>query len=182
LDEAFELLTLLQTGKAEPAPVVLLDIPGDTFWSGWDRFLDEQVAPRGLISDDDRSLFMITDDSAKATAELLGFYRNYQSARWVGDLLVMRVLVAPDKAELADLNHRFGDIVEGRIRPTKPLSPERSDHDHLDQPRLALRFDRIHYGRLRQLINAVNQCTGSGTSTDRGTSTDPGTGSGPNPG
>jgi hypothetical protein len=165
LDEAFELLTLLQTGKAEPAPVVLLDIPGDTFWSGWDRFLDEQVAPRGLISDDDRSLFMITDDITEATEELLGFYRNYQSARWVGDLLVMRLLVAPDKAELASLNQRFGDIVEGRIRATKPLSPERADSDHLDQPRLALRFDRMHYGRLRQLINALNQCTGDGAAT-----------------
>jgi hypothetical protein len=161
LDESFELLTLLQTGKAEPAPVVLLDTPGDTFWEGWDRFLDEEVAPKELISDDDRALFMITDDISAATAELLGFYRNYQSARWVGDLLVVRMLVAPDKAELASLNRRFGDMVEGRIRPTKPLSPERSGGDHLDQPRLALRFDRIHYGRLRRFIDALNECTGS---------------------
>jgi hypothetical protein len=168
LDEAFELLTLLQTGKAEPAPVVLLDIPGDTFWSGWDHFLDEEVAPRGLISDDDRSLIMITDDITEATEELLGFYRNYQSARWVGDLLVVRLLVTPDKAELASLNRRFGDIMEGRIRTTKPLSPERADNDHLDQPRLALRFDRIHYGRLRQLINALNECTGDGSGSGSG--------------
>ena len=99
LDEGFELLTLLQTGKAEPAPVVMLDVPGGTYWRGWDDFLRSEVEPRGLVSDDDRSLFMITDDVAEATAEILGFYRNYQSCRWVGDLLVMRLRVAPDRAD-----------------------------------------------------------------------------------
>ncbi len=162
LDESFELLTLLQTGKAVPAPVVLLDIPGDTYWSGWDRFLEEEVGPKGLVSADDRALFIITDDIDEATSELLGFYRNYQSCRWVGNLLVIRMLVALDKAELASLNRQFGDIVDGPIRHTNPFAPERSDNDHLDQPRLALRFDRTHYGRLRQMIDAINSCTGGG--------------------
>jgi len=142
--------------------VVLLDIPGDTYWSGWDRFLEEEVGPKGLVSADDRALFIITDDIDEATSELLGFYRNYQSCRWVGNLLVIRMLVALDKAELASLNRRFGDIVDGPIRHTKPFAPERSGNDHLDQPRLALRFDRIHYGRLRQMIDALNLCTGGG--------------------
>ena len=84
LDEGFELLTLLQTGKAEPAPVVMLDVPGGTYWAGWDEFLRSSVEPRGLVSADDRSLFLITDDVGRATAEILGFYRNYQSCRWVG--------------------------------------------------------------------------------------------------
>jgi len=164
LDEAFELLTLLQTGKAVPAPVVLLDTPGGDYWSEWERFLEQAVATRGLISPDDRSLFTITDDIGVATEELTGFYRNYQSCRWVGDLLVMRMLIAPSPAELAGINDRFADIVAGGvIRPTKPLPPERAGNDHLDQPRLALRFDKFHYGRLRQLIDAVNQCTGDGT-------------------
>ncbi|MGD0393793.1 MAG: TIGR00730 family Rossman fold protein, partial [Acidimicrobiales bacterium] len=83
LDEGFELLTLLQTGKAEPAPVVMLDVPGGTYWREWDDFLQSEVEPRGLVSVDDRSLFMITDDVAEATAEILGFYRTYQSCRWV---------------------------------------------------------------------------------------------------
>ena len=162
LDESFELLTLLQTGKGMPAPLVLLDIPGDAYWSGWDRFLEEVVVHKGLVSADDRALFIITDDIDEATSELVGFYRNYQSCRWVGNLLVIRMLVAPDKAELASLNHRFGDIVDGPIRHTKPFAPERSGNDHLDQPRLALHFDRTHYGRLRQLIDALNLCTGGG--------------------
>jgi uncharacterized protein (TIGR00730 family) len=162
LDEGFELLTLLQTGKAMPAPVVLLDTDGGDYWSEWERFLDRAVATRGLISPADRSLFMITDDVAAATAELLGFYRNYQSCRWVGDLLVLRLTVAPDKAELAELNREFADIVTaGVIRPTNPLPPERSTRDHLELSRVALRFDRTHYGRLRQLIDALNGCTGS---------------------
>ncbi|HEX3566336.1 MAG TPA: LOG family protein [Acidimicrobiales bacterium] len=164
LDEAFELLTLLQTGKAAPAPVVLLDTPGGDYWHEWDQFLERAVATRGLISPDDRSLFTMTDDITVATEELTGFYRNYQSIRWVGDLLVIRMLVTPSPSELAGLNDRFGDIVAGGvIRSTKPLPPERAGNDHLDQPRLALRFDKFHYGRLRQLIDAVNQCTGVGT-------------------
>ena len=158
LDEGFELLTLLQTGKAEPAPVVMLDTPGGAFWKAWNEFLDTEVEPRGLVSSDDRALFMITDDVGRATEELLGFYRNYQSCRWVGDLLVIRLLVAPDKAELTELNRAFADIVdEGVMRLSKPLPPERADHDHLDLPRLVFRFDKVHYGRLRQLIDTLNR-------------------------
>ena len=161
LDEAFELLTLLQTGKAAPAPVVLLDVPGGNYWTEWDQFVERAVETRGLISGADRSLFTITDDIGAATEELTGFYRNYQSSRWVGDLLVLRMLVAPGPSELAEINRRFGDVLSGGvIRYTKPLPPERAGNDHLDQPRLALRFDKFHYGRLRQLIDALNQCTG----------------------
>lgn len=158
LDEGFELLTLLQTGKAEPAPMVLLDVPGGTFWHGWSRFLAEEVEPRGLVSADDRAFFTITDDVSVATSELLAFYRNYRSCRWVGDLLVLRMAVHPDKAQLADLNRRFADIVaSGVIRKIDPLPPERADDDVVDLPRLALRFDKVHYGRLRQLIDTVNE-------------------------
>ena len=161
LDEGFELLTLLQTGKAEPAPVVMLDVPGGTYWQGWDEFLRSEVEPRGLVSGDDRSLFMITDDVGEATAEILGFYRNYQSCRWVGDLLVMRLKLAPDRTSLADLNRRFADIVvSGAMRLSKPLPPERADSHHLDLPRLVFRFDKVHYGRLRQLIDSLNQLPG----------------------
>jgi uncharacterized protein (TIGR00730 family) len=158
LDEGFELLTLLQTGKAEPAPVVLLDVPGGSYWDGWEEFLASEVEPRGLVSPDDRALFRKTDNVGQAVDEILGFYRNYQSCRWVGDLLVTRLKVGPDRSELADLNRRFADIVtSGSMRLSKPLPPERADHDHLDLERLVFRFDKIHYGRLRQLIDALNQ-------------------------
>jgi uncharacterized protein (TIGR00730 family) len=157
LDEAFELLTLLQTGKAQPAPLVLLDIPQGTYWRGWRRFVEEEVTARGFVEADDHSLYKVTADVDEAARELLGFFRNYHSVRWVGDLLVVRLHKAPTRSQLSDLNDRFGDIVvSGTIRPTKPLSPERSGDDHLELPRLALRFDRMHYGRLRQLIDALN--------------------------
>jgi uncharacterized protein (TIGR00730 family) len=158
LDEGFELLTLLQTGKAEPAPVVLLDVPGGDYWTKWNQLLHDVVEPRGLVSPEDHSLFKVTDDVAEATEEILGFYRNYQSCRWVGDLLVLRMLVAPDRATLAELNRSFADIVAGGVmRMSKPLPPERSDHDHLELERLVFRMDKMHYGRLRQLIDAVNR-------------------------
>jgi uncharacterized protein (TIGR00730 family) len=158
-DESFELLTLLQTGKAEPAPVVMIETPGGTYWHAWLRFVEEEAIAAGWVSPDDRSLFKVTNTMEEASEEILGFYRNYHSCRWVGDLLVLRMQVQPGKAELAELNRRFSDIVvRGSIRAASPFPPERNDHPEL--PRLALRFDRWHYARLRQLIDALNECTG----------------------
>jgi uncharacterized protein (TIGR00730 family) len=161
-DEAFELLTLLQTGKAEPAPVVMMETPGGTYWQGWLRFLEDEAIASGWVSPDDVSLFKVTTSVDEATAEILGFYRNYHSCRWVGDLLVLRLQTAPSLAELADLNQRFGDIVtRGSIRSATAFPPERSSNDHPELPRLALRFDKWHFARLRQLIDAINECTGA---------------------
>ena len=155
LDEAFELLTLLQTGKAPPAPLVMLDVPGGTYWRAWEHFLTEEVIPRGLISEEDRSLYCITDDVATAVNEVLGFYRNYHSCRYVGQELVMRLKAPPTDDEVADLQARFGDVAtDGVLRRTEALPAERRDHPAL--PRLALRFDLLHHGRLRDLIDAVN--------------------------
>ncbi len=158
-DESFELLTLLQTGKAEPAPVVMVETPGGTYWHAWLRFVEEEAIGAGWVSPDDLALFKVTNTMEEASEEVLGFYRNYHSLRWVGDLLVLRVLVQPSKDELADLNRRFADIVvRGSIRTAGPFPPERNDHPEL--PRLAFRFDRFHYARLRRLIDAINECTG----------------------
>ena len=157
LDESYELLTLLQTGKAQPAPIVLLDTPGSGFWTGWDQFLRDEVVPRGLISHEDRGLYRITDDVEEAVQEILGFYRNYDSCRWVGDLLVIRLRQAPTRQQLAMLNEHFGSMVtDGEIRYSKALSPERATDDRLDLQRIALRFDRSSYGKLRLLIDMLN--------------------------
>src|SRR5205807_1497897 len=121
-DEAFELLTLLQTGKAAPAPVVLLDVPGGTYWETWDRFVQDELATRGLIDRDDHSFYLITDDVDAASEEIRGFYRNYHSIRYVGQTLVMRMQRAPTSDQLAMLNAEFGDIcVGGIIEITDPL-------------------------------------------------------------
>ena len=158
LDEAFELLTLVQTGKADPTPIVLLEVPGGTYWHAWESFLRREVESRGLISGDDLSLYCITDDVATATNEIRGFYRNYHSRRFVGSRLVIRLRAEPTDDELARLNDEFADIVtEGRIERTDPLPVERETDDHPEQPRLMMRFDRMNHGRFRQLINALNR-------------------------
>ncbi len=157
LDEAFELLTLIQTGKAEPAPVVLLDVPGGTYWQGWERFVTEEVASRAFINPGDSVLYRVVDGVGDAAAEILGFYRNYHSLRWVGDTLVLRLTTAPTPAEVSDLSERFSDVVDGPIRLLEgPLPAERRSDDFPELPRVALRFDRVSYARLRQLIDALN--------------------------
>src|SRR5438477_5162404 len=110
LDEAFELLTLLQTGKAAPAPIVLLDVPNGTYWRSWDRFVRDELMTRGVISAQDEHLYFITDDVEAASAEIRGFYSNYHSIRFVGQTLVIRLRRAPTHEQLAALNEEFADI------------------------------------------------------------------------
>ncbi len=156
-DEMFELLTLIQTGKAEPSPIVLLDVPGGRYWHEWESFVGQELGSRGLISEDDCALYRISDDAEAAVHEVTGFYRNYHSRRFVGDLLVVRLRSAPSDGEIDQLNERFGDIVvRGRIERSDPLPPEVQGRDHLDMARITFRFDRIHQGRLRAMIDALN--------------------------
>jgi len=157
LDECFELLTLLQTGKAEPAPIVLMDPPGDSYWKAWESFVQTQVYARGLADLLDSALYRITDDVDEAIAELTGFHANYHSRRFVERVMVIRLRKAPDDEELAMLSEAFADICSPRgIWRTPPLPAERADGDHLELERIALEFDRAHHGRLRQLIDALN--------------------------
>ena len=157
LDESFELLTLVQTGKTEPSPIVLLEVPGGTYWHRWHSFLADEVAGRGLISEEDHVLYRITDDVTTAAEEIFGFYRNYHSRRFVGDRLVLRLRAAPTPDELDRLNDAYADIcVTGRIEAVDPLPAELSTDDHVHLPRIALHFDRLHHGRLRQLIDTIN--------------------------
>jgi uncharacterized protein (TIGR00730 family) len=158
LDEAFELLTLLQTGKAEPAPVVLLDVPGGSYWKGWARFVSDEVASRRLIDPGDDALYKITERVEDAAVEILGFYRNYHSVRWVGDTLVIRLEAKPTPEEVDQLSTDFADAMSGPIRLLeRPLPAERRTEDFPDLARVALRFDRVSYARLRQLIDALNR-------------------------
>lgn len=157
LDEAFELLTLLQTGKADPAPIVFLEVPGGTYWHTWERFLLDEVEARGLVSEDDRDLYLVTDDVQKAADEILGFYRNYHSIRYVNDVLLVRIRNRPTPAEVDRLASDFADIVlDGRIEAVEALPVEVAENDNVDLTRLRINFDRVHHGRLRALINAVN--------------------------
>ncbi len=162
LDEMFELLTLQQTGKADPTPIVLLDRPGGTFWAGLERFATEQLIPTGVISPDDLDRVLVTDSVDAAVAEITGFYRNYDSLRWVKGRLVLRLRHEPTASEIAELNERFGDLVlpgddgSGRITTTAPLPAERRDGDRLDLPRIMLQMNQFRVGGLHRLIRALN--------------------------
>lgn len=157
LDETFELLTLVQTGKAPPAPIVLLDTPGGTYWRSWVEFVSRELELRGYVSSEDRSLVVVTDDPGVALDEITGFYRNYHSQRYVGGDLLLRILEPPTQALLERLNDEFVDIVDrGRIEASSATKAEVNDGDVPDLPRLRFRFDRSSYARLRQLIDVVN--------------------------
>ncbi|MEO5680873.1 MAG: LOG family protein [Acidimicrobiales bacterium] len=160
LDESFELLTLLQTGKAEPAPVVLLDVPGGTYFEGWSRFVEEEVVGRNLVGAVDLSLYRVTDSVEEAAEEILGFYRSYSSLRYVGNRLVLRVKVEPTPDEVDGLDAAFSDICVpdlGGFELVAPTPDEVAEADSLHLHRIAFPFDRLQNGRLRQLIDHLNR-------------------------
>jgi uncharacterized protein (TIGR00730 family) len=157
MDEAFELLTLVQTGKAPPAPIVLLDVPGGTYWSTWKDFVTREVRDRGYVSPHDLCFVRVTDDVEEAVDEIVGFYSNYQSLRFVGDRLVLRMRKAPSDDELAMINAEFADLLtRGTIASTDPAPVEVADNDALDLERLVVPFDRRNWARLRELIDRLN--------------------------
>jgi uncharacterized protein (TIGR00730 family) len=157
LDETFELLTLVQTGKANPTPIVLLDTPGGSYWKGLDRWILDEVGRNGWISEGDQCLYCITDSVDDALSEVEEFYRNYHSLRYVGDRLVIRLHAEPTADELAELTDRYRAILKGgSIEPTRPFPPEVSSNDHVELPRIVLQFDRRSFGPLRRLIDDLN--------------------------
>ena len=157
LDEAFELLTLVQTGKAQPGPIVLLDVPGGTYWKAWQEFVDAELDSRAYISADDLHFVRVTDDVDVAVDEVLGFFSNYHSQRFVQGRLVLRMHRAPDDDALGALKAEFADIVaRGTIERVEISDAELADDDHPELERLAFRFDRHGWSRLRILIDRLN--------------------------
>ena len=157
LDEGYEAITLMQTGKAQLMPLVLVDKPGGTYWKTWDIHVREELLRAKLISPDDLSLYRITDSTDEAVKIIKLFYRNFQSTRFVKDLFIIRLKHAPTESALAAMNEDFADIiVEGKIQNIKPTPEEIEHKDHLDSARIAFNFNRRDYGRLRQLIDILN--------------------------
>ncbi|MGF1535562.1 MAG: LOG family protein [Elainellaceae cyanobacterium] len=156
-DEAFECLTLIQTGKSDPIPLVLIDEPGRDYWRNWDSYIRENLLAAGLVSPGDPDLYTITTDIDEACEAIASFYRVYHSSRYVGDRLVMRLKCGLTDAALAYLNDTFGDLlVKGHILQGKAL-PEEKDEETPDLPRLVLHFNQREFGRLHQFIKAVNE-------------------------
>jgi uncharacterized protein (TIGR00730 family) len=157
LDETLEVLTLLQTGKQTMFPLVLLDHPEGTFWKNLEVFFRNELLSQKLISPDDVHLYRVTNSNDEAIEEILRFYRNYHSMRYVNDLLVLRMNNAITPTQLDAFNQDFADIViGGRIEQRGPLPEESNEPELNDLPRLVFHFNRRHLGRLRQLINRIN--------------------------
>jgi hypothetical protein len=154
-DEVFETLTLIQTGKAPVLPIVLVDAPGGTYWKIFEEFIGGQMAAAGMISPEDTTFFRATADIDEAVAEIERFYRVFHSERYIGDTLVFRLKRPLGEAAVESLSGRFGDILDGRIEQAPgPLAAEAGEWP--DLPRLVLPFTRSSFGRLRQLIDAIN--------------------------
>ena len=157
LDESYEAITLMQTGKSQLMPLVLVDRPGGTYWKTWDKNIREHLLRDKLISPEDLNLYQITDSADEAVKIITRFYRNFQSTRFVKDLLVVRLKHLPSPSALAALNEDFADIINGApVTIIQPTPEEVEDNDKLELPRIAFGFNRHDYGRLRQFIDAVN--------------------------
>jgi hypothetical protein len=157
LDETFELLTLTQTGKGIPVPIVFLDTPGDPYWEAVHRFIEDELVTRGLVSAADTTLYRVTDSCDEAAQEITAFYSNYHSIRSVGDDLIIRLRTAPTDEQLVVINRDFAHLVKsGEIRRTKPYGVEKRQDDHLELDRIVMEFDQHGFVELRGLIDALN--------------------------
>ncbi|MFN2613809.1 MAG: TIGR00730 family Rossman fold protein [Actinomycetota bacterium] len=157
LDETFELLTLIQTGKSDLHPIVMLDAPGGDFWDRFERFLREDLVARGFIDEADLDLYCRTDSIDTAIEEIERFYRVYHSERYVGGRLILRLNVPLDDGDIATLNQEFADFLVEPIERVGPSVQEVRDNDVPELPRIKLLFDRARTGRLRALINRINE-------------------------
>lgn len=157
-DEAFEALTLVQTGKTDPMPIVFLDVRRGTYWKTWDRYVRDHLLRRELISEQDLALYRVTDDVAEAVEEITTFYRVYHSLRMVGRKTVLRVTRPISEQLITQVRGEFGDVLgpEGVVAEGA-LPPEDNEPDIAHLPRLVLDFNRENTGRLRQLIDLINR-------------------------
>jgi uncharacterized protein (TIGR00730 family) len=156
LDECFELLTLIQTGKSDLHPIVMLDAPGGNYWQGFNEFIRGTVLKQGFIDETDLDLFLVTDSIEKSVEEIERFYRVYHSERYCNGELVIRMRIAPDDDVIETLNQEFADVLITPIRRTDPYPQEIRDDDHVDLPRIVVNYNRAKTGRLRRLIDRVN--------------------------
>jgi uncharacterized protein (TIGR00730 family) len=157
MDEAFEVLTLMQTGKARIVPVVLLDRPRGKYWETWKQFLVQRLLKFGFIAREDFAFFKIKHNAQEAAAEITQFYKIFHSARWVGERFVIRVNRPLSQEELVDLNNHFRDIVrKGEIVQHAAPGNQTDELETLGLPRLIFTPVRSRFARFRQLIDAIN--------------------------
>ncbi len=152
LDELFESLTLVQTGRTPPVPLVLLAPEGDRFWSSWQVEVQRQMTRRGLISPEDRSLVFLAGSVEEAIGYICRFYRLFHAAELHSDRVELQLNGAIPAADLRQLNRDFDDLVDHGVI----VSGETSDEEGLLRPCLRFHFNKRRMGRLYQLIEALN--------------------------
>ena len=159
MDETFETLTLVQTGKRNPMPIVLIDSKGGTYWARWMRFLENDLLANGSINKEDLNLFEIVDSADEAVMIIDRFYHVYHSLRYVGNRLVLRLKRPLSTERLQALKEQFLDILRpgGEIQSAEALDEEANEPEIRHLPRVILDFNRRNYGGLRSFIDAVNQ-------------------------
>ena len=161
MDEAFEVLTLLQTGKTRIVPVVLLDRPRGKYWETWMQFLTRRLLKFGFISEEDFAFFKIKHSALEAVEEIIRFYKTFHSARWAGEKYVIRLNRLLSNEALIQLNNQFRDIVrKGEILQHATPEKKNDDVESLNLPRLIFTPVRRRFGRFRQLIDAINSSAG----------------------
>jgi uncharacterized protein (TIGR00730 family) len=158
LDEAMETLTLIQTGKRDPMPVIMVSPGESVYWKEWLAFVKNRLEGEGFIGDQDTSLFRLTDSLEAVVEDIRGFYRRYHSLRYVGNTLVLRLLSEPSPETLERARQDFKDLLVpgGRIRPGGPLPDESDTPAIMHLPRLLVDFNRTRFARLRAFIDFIN--------------------------
>ena len=157
MDEGFEVLTLVQTGKSVPIPIVFIDSPGGDYWKKWQAYVHDQLISRGLAGESDVRLYKITDSIDEGVREVRHFYSNYHSLRYSRDDVILRLHHPVSKSELAEISRQFPDLLEhGTFRASAALPVERDEPALADLPRLVFPFNRRDHARLRVLIDFLN--------------------------
>ena len=158
LDEGFETLTLVQTGKGRPRPIVFMEPEGVSYWHDCRAFIDRQLLQGGFIGEDDSHLYIIAHSVDEAVSYVEGFFRVYHSMRFDGAMTIMRLNHELSPEKLQRINREFSDIVtEGEIMPVEPTTREVQENDVADLPRLGFSFNRKKFGRLYAMIHAINE-------------------------
>ena len=156
-DEGFEILTLMQTGKAAPRPIVLVETPGKSYWKTWLAFVKKELIKGGYVREIDLNLFRIVNSAQAAVKAVTEFYKNYHSIRYARDITIIRLNHKISEQYLQKLSCKYQDVIEGEIKPSGPLPVEVRNKEFLSLPRLCLKFDRMSYGRLLELVGDLNK-------------------------
>jgi hypothetical protein len=157
LDEGFENITLVQTGKSKPRPIILIEPPHSQYWSHWIGFVTRELSGGNFISRNDMNMFIHVNSVEKAIDEILQFYKVYHSIRYVGEKTVIRLNSLLSSENIKELNKRYGSILRsGQIEPTESLLVEQNNEKFLDLPRLVMDFNRRDYGTFHKMLRFLN--------------------------